>query len=276
MTFGFRRAEILAAQANGVTLLAARARDRRRGAAAARLAARGARRARASATALAGAAVNVARALAGRAREPAQPERRGQLPPPPDRPLRVRGDRRSPGSSSGRPASSAPTRSPRSPSPASMLADRLAAPAPQRAASCSRRRPEGSRRTRSAPRSRAHPGRDRRARPARLGDLARASRRSRPTCSSAATRTATGSGATSRRCSHERFGLDHTTLQVEHTSDRLLDDPALAKRPPGPLTLRSTFGADDGAGGGIGASHSSEWRGLFSFWDTEHKERSDR
>jgi cobalt-zinc-cadmium efflux system protein len=26
---------------------------------------------------------------------------------------------------------------------------------------------------------------------------------------------------------HERYGIDHTTLQVEHTSDRLLDITAL-------------------------------------------------
>ena len=94
MTFGFRRAEILAAQANGATLLLL-------GAAIVVEALRrldsppDVRGGLVLTTAVAGAAVNLARALAGRTREPPQPERRGQLPPPADRPLRVRrhGDR---------------------------------------------------------------------------------------------------------------------------------------------------------------------------------------
>ena len=48
------------------------------------------------------------------------------------------------------------------------------------------------------------------------GRSAAASRRCRRTCSSSRTPTATGCAASSRRCSHERFGLDHTTLQVDH------------------------------------------------------------
>jgi cobalt-zinc-cadmium efflux system protein len=31
---------------------------------------------------------------------------------------------------------------------------------------------------------------------------------------------------------HDRFGLDHTTLQVEHTSDRLLDIATLRSDQP--------------------------------------------
>ena len=49
-----------------------------------------------------------------------------------------------------------------------------------------------------------------------------ASRRSPRTCSSAARPTATRSGASSSRCSQDRFGLDHTTLQVDHEGGDLL------------------------------------------------------
>ena len=48
------------------------------------------------------------------------------------------------------------------------------------------------------------------------GRSAAASRRCRRTCSSSRTPTATGCAASSRRVLHERFGLDHTTLQVDH------------------------------------------------------------
>ena len=49
-----------------------------------------------------------------------------------------------------------------------------------------------------------------------------ASRRSPRTCSSPARPTATRPAASSSRCSHERFGLDHTTLQVDHEGGELL------------------------------------------------------
>ena len=94
MTFGFRRAEILSAQANGVTLLVLGAADRR-----SRRRAASPRRPTCDAplvvaTALAGRRRERARAPAGRAREPREPERRGQLPAPAHRPLRLRRHRR--------------------------------------------------------------------------------------------------------------------------------------------------------------------------------------
>ena len=68
----------------------------------------------------------------------------------------------------------------------------------------------------------AMPRRQRRSTTCTCGRSPRASRRSPRTCSSTATPTATPPGASSSRCSHERFGLDHTTLQVDHEGGELL------------------------------------------------------
>ena len=65
------------------------------------------------------------------------------------------------------------------------------------------------------------------------------SRRCRPTCSWARTATATRSAGAWRRLLHERFGLDHTTLQVDHRGrraarDRPLPTAAVASAPTDP------------------------------------------
>ena len=222
MTFGFRRAEILSAQANAITLLVLGAADRRRRrcsgsiVAARRRRAAGRRRPRSS-----GAAVNVVAIWQVAPREPREPERRGQLPAP-----------RSPTSS----------RSRRRSSPAPSSGHRLRSGRPDRVA---RRRGVDARR--GLPLLRRTGARA--ARGGARGDATRARSRAR-------SRRIPGSravhdlhvweissrlpgpvGPRARRagrglppdpararagCSHERFGLDHTTLQVEHTSDRLL------------------------------------------------------
>ena len=54
---------------------------------------------------------------------------------------------------------------------------------------------------------------------------------------------------------HERFGLEHTTMQVEHTRPAPSHLPC--DRPAGPLTR--AYGADVGTGGSDGASPLEWW-----------------
>ena len=51
------------------------------------------------------------------------------------------------------------------------------------------------------------------------GPSRRASRRSRPTSSSLVARTAIAPGARSSSCSRDRYGIEHTTLQMEEEAD---------------------------------------------------------
>ena len=60
-----------------------------------------------------------------------------------------------------------------------------------------------------------------------------ASRRCRRTCSSTSARDCHGLRAELERLLHDRFGLDHTTLQVEHATGGLPGDHALGRGIPG-------------------------------------------
>ena len=260
MTFGFRRAEILAAQANGVTLLLLGAAIVIEAAAPARLAAGRARRARPR-NGRRRRRGQRRRALAGRAREPPQPERRGQLPPPPHRPLRVRGHRaRGTRRLDDRLRARRPDRLARG--GRLDARDRLAAPPPQRP---------------RAARGGARGGLARRGRRRRSGHTRASptcttctSGRSRPASPSLSAHVLVGRGEDCHGIRreleamlHDRFALEHTTLQVEHTSDRLLeiqplrDDPRTANLAPSCAPTTAPAEA-------LGPHHSREWWGLFS------------
>ena len=253
MTFGFRRAEILAAQANGITLLLLGRADRGRGGPAPECPARrrrgdrrrdGPRRCRVNVLALR----QVARA------NRAESERRGLLPPPADRSLRLRGHR-------GRRRRH--------------LGDRL--PAGRRDRLARRRRLDalGGLAARPPQRQRAARGgaggprarRDRRrvraltaASPTSTtctsGRSARASPPSRRTCSSAAARTATASAASSRPSSTSDSGS--TTRRSRSSTRRTACSisPCESTRTAkfGPRAAPTTARAQQFRFGGIGAS----------------------
>ena len=111
-TYGMKRAEILAAAANGIALLVVSALVTYD--AVSRLVHPSpVDGAVLIVVAAVGVAVNLVATLDHGAGEPAVAQRRGRLPPHPDRPLRVRRHARSPASSSSCGASTGPTPSPR-------------------------------------------------------------------------------------------------------------------------------------------------------------------
>ena len=216
MTYGLGRAEILSAQANGVTLLVLGGADRLRGDRAGWSPRPTCDGALVLVVALVGIAVNLAaaRILGPRRRARAQPQRRGLLPAHPHRPLRLhrhrgRGDRD-------------PDHRVRPRRPDRLAADR-GADAARRLRAAEGLGPRvhgggagGARPRRDRPRARRAAGRGRGPRPARLGGHLRlpgavgARRRRAPA------RTATSCGASSSALLEERFDVDHTTLQVDH------------------------------------------------------------
>ena len=74
-----------------------------------------------------------------------------------------------------------------------------------------------------------------------------------------------------RELEHElgdRYGIDHTTLQVEHTSDRLLSIEPLRTSRRGPLDWALRAAPSMARAEATRPHHSLEWRGLFSFSTT--------
>ena len=204
LTFGLRRAEMLSAQANGATLLVLAWADRLRGDPPADRPARAGRDGRARRRARRD-RVNLlaTRELARANRRLAEHPR--LVSPPADRPVRVRRDRRRRADHHHRPGSIAPTASPRSWWRRSCCARRTGC-FETRAACCSRPRPRASSVTRDRRGDCRLPPRRERPRPARLGGVVRASRRSRRTCSCGRATTATASAAGSSGCSSSASG----------------------------------------------------------------------
>ena len=232
MTFGLGRAEILSAQANGVTLLILGV----------LIVVDAIRRLFSPPevdglpvliVALVGIVVNLvaARVLARRLRGAAQPQHRGLLPAHPHRPVRLHRDRgrrgRDPGDGvrpRGRDRLAADRRDP---------AVRGATACSSSRAGCSwrpRRRAWTRRRSAAcSPPSRASS----RSTICTCGRSPRAFRRSRRTSSYTSTTTATSVRRRLQQVAHDRFGITHTTLQVDHEA---------APQPPLQIELPSAPG----------------------------------
>ena len=157
-----------------------------------------------------------------RAREPPEPQRRGQLPARAHRPVRVHRHRDRRRDDPGRRASSAPTRSSRCSIAGLMIRSGYAlvkasgrvfleaAPAGLDPRAIGQALVAAGRR-------------DRGARPARVGNHERLPGAVGARAGGDARPTAIAARREMEAMLHERFGLDHTTLQVDHTGGELLD-----------------------------------------------------
>ena len=164
------------------------------------------------------------RGLAARARRAPLAQRRGRARPRAHRPLRVARRRRRGRRIAARRASTrGRRRSPRCWSPALMLRSGWSLLRDVRHGAA--RGLAGGRRARRTSAARWPPRRgSSRCTTCTCGRSRPASPRSPPTCSSPRATTATAAGASSSSCSHERFGIEHTTLQVDHEAgSELLD-----------------------------------------------------